>query len=170
MATVRGGPVKAHAQAFCDAVASVAGLNGATDFGTRSDHQPTRDRAVDIFVPTNSRTKGDAICDFAIANYRRYGVDYVIYHRRIWNPEISPNWRTYNGASPHIDHVHVSFDLTAPALPTPAPQEDDMTPDEHKTLYEAKDRAEDARVAAVESRDAVKALAKRVEEIASKLK
>lgn len=43
---------------------------------------------------------------------RRLGVMYLIYNRRIWRsydrPGIPRGWAAYGGASPHVDHVHLS--------------------------------------------------------------
>ncbi len=140
MAFVRGGPVRAHVQAFADAVLA-AGWAGPTDFGTYADHQPTRDRALDVFTPTNSSTRGDAICRFALQNWNRYGITYVIYRQRI-NSNDGRGWRGMeNRGSPsanHYDHVHISFEPTATAgpipVPTPNPQEDELTPEEKAAL------------------------------------
>lgn len=137
MAKVRGGiAVRSHVQAFADACQAAT---GADNFGTYNGHSPSADRALDIFVPVNSDTLGNAIAQFAIDNLEGYGVDYIIYRQRIYNPEIAPYWRgmadrgdlTQN----HYDHVHVSFEGTAPKpgpipapIPTPDPepiQEDD---------------------------------------------
>ena len=41
---------------------------------------------------------------------RRLGVMYVIWDARIWKSyQASRGWQPYSGASPHTDHVHVSF-------------------------------------------------------------
>ena len=41
---------------------------------------------------------------------RRLGVMYVIWDRRVWKSyQASLGWQAYTGASPHTDHVHVSF-------------------------------------------------------------
>jgi hypothetical protein len=41
---------------------------------------------------------------------RRLGVMYVIWNARIWKShQASRGWQPYVGASPHTDHVHVSF-------------------------------------------------------------
>jgi hypothetical protein len=41
---------------------------------------------------------------------RRFGVMYIIWNHRIWRAyEASSGWQSYSGASPHTDHVHVSF-------------------------------------------------------------
>ncbi len=41
-------------------------------------------------------------------NAHRLGVQYVIWNRRTWQAW-NPTWRTYTGASPHTDHVHISL-------------------------------------------------------------
>ena len=111
----QSGTVFLHVQAFADAVSKAT---GADSFGTYLGHDPTLERALDIFTPTDSRKLGDAICDFAIANLKRFGVDYVIYRQRIFNPEIAPVWRDMADrgdlTNNHFDHVHVSFEATAP--------------------------------------------------------
>jgi hypothetical protein len=41
---------------------------------------------------------------------RRLGVMYVIWDSRIWKSyQAARGWQPYSGASPHTDHVHVSF-------------------------------------------------------------
>lgn len=41
-------------------------------------------------------------------NAHRLGIQYVIWNRRTWQSWTGA-WKTYTGASPHTDHVHVSF-------------------------------------------------------------
>ncbi len=123
MALVRGGIVRPHVQAFADACSRAT---GADSFGTYAGHDPSIDRALDIFVPVNSRALGDAICAFALANLDRYGIDYVIYRQRIYNPEIATHWRDMadrGGVTQnHFDHVHISFEPTAAKVPDPEPE------------------------------------------------
>lgn len=46
----------------------------------------------------------------AAAMARRMGVMYLIWDSRIWKSyQASRGWQPYSGASPHTDHVHVSF-------------------------------------------------------------
>jgi hypothetical protein len=122
MAIVRGGTVRPHVQAFADAVAR---STGAASFGTYNGHSPSIDRALDIFVPVSSAALGNAVCDFALANLERFGIDYVIYRQQIYNPEIARYWRWMaDRGSPtanHYDHVHVSFATKAPPGPDPKP-------------------------------------------------
>lgn len=134
-ALVRGGTVLPHVQRFADAVSKAT---GADSFGTYAGHDPSIERALDIFVPTTSRDLGDAIAAFAIANLDRFGVWYLIYRQRIYNPKIATYWRAMEDrGSPtanHMDHVHVSFEATAapvpdpdPVIPTPTPKEPDVS-------------------------------------------
>jgi len=122
VALVRGGAVRPHVQAFADAVAAAT---GAESFGTYPGHDPTEDRAVDIFVPVSSDVLGNKITGFAIPNIERYGIWYLIYRQRIYNPSIADYWRPMEDrGSPtqnHYDHVHVSFNATAPDVPAPTP-------------------------------------------------
>ena len=138
MATVRGGIVRPHVQTFADACARAT---GASSFGTYPGHSPSIDRALDIFVPTNSSTLGNAISDFAIANQRRYGVRYVIYRQRIWH-RLDPVWRGMadrgDPTQNHFDHVHISFETAAaepasPPNPVPVPQPEE--PEVAKVAY-----------------------------------
>ena len=132
MATVRGGPVLPHVQAFADAVVEACDL-APDNPGTYPGHHPHQRQALDIFTPTSSRTLGDKVCAFALAHWDEYGLDYIIYRRAIWNPEIARKWRPMEDrrtpTANHEDHVHVSFLATAPAvsLAPPASEEDDMT-------------------------------------------
>jgi LysM repeat protein len=44
-------------------------------------------------------------------NARRTGVMYVIWNKQIWSTyRVQDGWRPYTGASPHTDHIHLSFD------------------------------------------------------------
>lgn len=112
----QGGTVYLHVQAFADALSEAT---GADSFGTYLGHDPRLEQALDIFTPTDSRTLGDAICDFAIANLDRFAVDYIIYRQRIFNPEIKADWRPMADrgslTNNHFDHVHISFEETAPS-------------------------------------------------------
>lgn len=44
----------------------------------------------------------------SLRKYRDPRVKYVISNGKIWNPSVSPEWRTYVGKNPHDHHVHVS--------------------------------------------------------------
>jgi peptidoglycan DL-endopeptidase CwlO len=60
----------------------------------------------------SSKTYGNRLADYFIANSSRLGVLYVIWFRRIWLP--SSGWKSYSGAggdpsSDHTNHVHLSM-------------------------------------------------------------
>ena len=62
-------------------------------------------RAIDMHV---DREKGDAVAQWALANAPRYGVQEIIWNRRIWSSaRAKEGWRKYTGADPHTDHVHI---------------------------------------------------------------
>lgn len=124
MALVRGGytPLP-HVQKFAD---DCERETGASNYGTYAGHDPTPQRALDIFHAVGDDGLPDKVCAFAIKNYKKYGVDYVISRQRIWNPEISTSWRAMadrGGVTQnHFDHVHVSFEPSAPvAVEKPKP-------------------------------------------------
>ncbi len=133
-AVIRGGKVLPHVQAFADAVAMAT---GGESFGTYPGHDPTTDRAIDIFVPVESDVLGNAITTFAIDNLEQFGIDYIIYRQRIYNPEVIRSWRAMadrgNITQNHFDHVHISFEATALATFSTF-KEDDMTDEETKML------------------------------------
>lgn len=68
------------------------------------------------FMTYADMAKGEAVTAYCLANYKRLGIKYVIWNRRIWNP--SQGWRPYNGRSPHTDHPHVSFNAAPGSGPT----------------------------------------------------
>jgi hypothetical protein len=108
---VRGGyTVVPHAQAFCDYVEA---QGWSSSFGTYAGHDPTPERATDVFVAIDDPDNGYAIADYAAANMEKYGIDYVIYRQRIYNPEIADYWRDMaDRGSPtqnHMDHNHLSY-------------------------------------------------------------
>lgn len=118
-----------HVRAFADAVKQAT---GADSFGTYGGHSPTPERALDIFTPVNSDRLGNAICNFAIQNLRVYGVDYIIYRQRIYNPEVATYWRGMadrgDNTQNHFDHAHISFESKGGGVlpaPTPEPSEED---------------------------------------------
>lgn len=113
-----------------------------------SDHNPDSKGCVHAFDLTHDPAHGvdtfklaDDLRDRANADAAFRGViKYVISNRRIYNPSISPAWRTYNGSSPHTDHVHVSIKYTTEAENwsgqwwTPGEQEDEVTDDDLKKI------------------------------------
>lgn len=141
-ANVRGGPVVTWAQ---DCANGVQESTSASSFGTYNGHSPDRQHAVDIFVAAanynSDPTLGNQVVAYLIANIDRFGIDYIIWRQRIFNPEIAPYWRTMthtgDPTADHYDHVHVSFTYTGPIISPPAPEppeEEDLTGEEANTL------------------------------------
>lgn len=125
LAVIRGGiTVLPHVQRFADAVEAATGENS---FGTYNGHDPTAERAIDCFVPVYTVEPGTSIANFAIANMDRFGIWYLIFRQKIYNPEIGKYWRNMEDrGSPtqnHFDHVHLSFyESAAEPVPVPAPK------------------------------------------------
>jgi hypothetical protein len=40
---------------------------------------------------------------------RRFGIQSIIWNKRVWHSYAGAGWQGYAGQSPHTDHVHVSF-------------------------------------------------------------
>lgn len=71
--------------------------NSDHDYGLAWDLSHDPEHGVDTYLIADLlRRKGD----------RR--TKYIISHGRIYNPAISPDWRTYVGTNPHDKHLHVS--------------------------------------------------------------
>jgi hypothetical protein len=96
------------------------GISRACDIGSRSEHKEGRayDWGVSVDVPAERRAADQLLAwllatdehgnEFAMA--RRLGVMYVIWDGHIWSAAAARDgWRVYTGASPHTDHVHLSF-------------------------------------------------------------
>lgn len=62
---------------------------------------------------TQDKAIGDAVAQWITANNgeiaRRFGVQSVIWNRKSWYLYKPGSWQPYNGASPHTDHLHISF-------------------------------------------------------------
>ena len=72
-----------------------------------SDHPAGR--ALDFMInnTSNGTSRGTALANDVIKNYKAWNVKYVIWNRYIWQP--GRGWHKYSGPSAHTDHVHVSF-------------------------------------------------------------
>lgn len=69
--------------------------------------------AIDLMI--SSKTQGQAIADYAVANAGALGVKYVIWNRQVWEASGKPvtGWHPYTSTSnPHTDHVHITFNDT----------------------------------------------------------
>ncbi|MEO5877191.1 MAG: hypothetical protein ABIS86_06445 [Streptosporangiaceae bacterium] len=58
------------------------------------------------------RQQGDRAAAYAIQNYARLGIKYVIWQQHIWNPGVCRCWRPMGDRGSvtqnHLDHVHIS--------------------------------------------------------------
>ena len=92
-----------------------------------SDHN--QGNAADLTHDPANGCDAHAIAELLKASGDRR-IKYLISDRRIWNPSISPNWRTYTGSNPHTKHIHVSIhahlrdDVSAWSLTPPEPEDD----------------------------------------------
>ena len=119
MVDIEGPAVLPHVQKFADAV---CGATDACTISTYSGHHPTASRALDILAsdaygkrPSDGNALGDKVAAYALANMAPNGVMYVIWRQRYndgtgWDPMEDRGSITQN----HYDHVHVSFEETAP--------------------------------------------------------
>jgi len=98
------------------------GANAGTPSNPWSEHH--EGRAWDWMLPgPDPLAAGQALVDELLATSaegdphaiaRRAGIQYLIFNRRMWRayPHAGApagTWSDYHGASPHTDHVHVSF-------------------------------------------------------------
>jgi hypothetical protein len=97
-----------------------SGIARACSVGGTSEHK--EGRAWDWRVNTSNPTHVEQVADLmdwllatdehgnAAAMARRLGVMYVIWDSRVWKSyQAAKGWQPYSGASPHTDHVHISF-------------------------------------------------------------
>jgi hypothetical protein len=116
---IEGPPVLPHVQAFADAACAAT---GACQPSTYEGHHPSADRAIDTLMseeygtlPADDNALGDAHAEFALSHMAEFGIWYVIWRQRYndgsgWDPMEDRGSITQN----HYDHVHVSFNETAP--------------------------------------------------------
>lgn len=82
--------------------------------GDNSQHYEGRavDWVMNAYDPAD-KAIGDAVAQWLTANNgemaRRFGVQSVIWNRYSWYLYKPGAWYPYNGASPHTDHLHISF-------------------------------------------------------------
>lgn len=86
------------------------GIIGDEHHSPLSDHRdPDVDGFAEAFDLTHDPAHGvdcNVLSLWVMADPR---VKYIIWNHRIWNPSVSPNWRTYNGTNSHTKHMHVSL-------------------------------------------------------------
>ena len=64
-------------------------------------------RGFSVAHNADMKNYGNNLMAFLVRNADRLGVLYVIWYRQIWFP--ATGWKSYHGASTHMDHVHVSM-------------------------------------------------------------
>src|SRR5688572_24709333 len=116
---ITGPDVLPHVQRFANAMCAAT---SACTIGTRVGHHPSAERAIDILVsdvygetPSDGNELGDKVAAYALAHQPEHGIWYAIWRQRYndgsgWDPMEDRGSITAN----HYDHVHVSFDETAP--------------------------------------------------------
>lgn len=111
------GPVKPHVKTAAYEIGERYGVTTIYGFASRtyvSDHP--LGLALD-FMTYRDSAKGNAIAGYCTVNASRLGIKYIIWEQRIWFP--GREWRGMEDrgsrTANHFDHVHVSFNATAPA-------------------------------------------------------
>jgi hypothetical protein len=116
---ITGPDVLPHVQRFANVA---CGVLDACTISTYEGHQPTAARALDLLVsdqygsvPSDDNALGDALAQLALDQLVEHGITYVIWRQRInfgdgWDAMEDRGSITQN----HYDHVHVSFEETAP--------------------------------------------------------
>lgn len=94
------------------------GISRGCDVGKASEHHEGRawDWGLNAGDPEEA-AKADEMIEWLLApdehgephaNFRRAGMRYMIWNRRIWSTG-PKEWRPYTGVNPHTDHVHFSW-------------------------------------------------------------
>jgi hypothetical protein len=89
-------------------------IGDAAHASRSSDHNPhVKDgkigvvTALDITHDPRAGVDCDSIAA-ALRGSRDDRIKYIIWNRRIWNPDVAPDWRPYAGSNPHNKHIHIS--------------------------------------------------------------
>ncbi|HEY5934520.1 MAG TPA: hypothetical protein VIU61_07795 [Kofleriaceae bacterium] len=116
---IEGPAVLPHVQRFANAACTDL---DTCRISTYNGHSPTAARALDILVsdvygqvPSDNNALGDTLAEYVLSNQVEHGITYVIWRQRYndgrgWDPMEDRGSITQN----HYDHVHVSFEETAP--------------------------------------------------------
>ena len=116
---IEGPEVLPHVQRFANAACTDL---DTCRISTYEGHSPTASRAIDMLVsdvygqvPSDNNALGDTLAEYVLANQAANGITYVIWRQRYndgrgWDPMEDRGSITQN----HYDHVHVSFEETAP--------------------------------------------------------
>lgn len=139
--------------------ASDGAIGDASHAASASDHNPNAAGVVCAYdLDTDldgTDDSNDPQMDALVEHFRtdpHPDLKYVIYRGRMFSryprtPYGPFEWRPYSGADPHVNHAHISVgvgtdgksvqpydDTTAWGVAPPAPQEPDLTPEEHTQL------------------------------------
>lgn len=112
------GPVKPWVEAAAYEIGPKFGITEILGWGTRPN--PTdHDDGLALDFMTTVKGTGDPLAAYAQANAARLGITYVIWWQRIWSVQrSSEGWRPMEDrgsiTANHKNHVHVSFNPTAP--------------------------------------------------------
>ena len=121
MVDIEGPDVLPHVQRFADMACA---STGACTISTYNGHSPSADRALDLLAsdvygerPSDNNALGDVTAELALEHQLHFGITYVIWQQRI-NHGDGDGWRQMEDRGSitqnHFDHVHVSFEATAP--------------------------------------------------------
>ncbi len=106
-----------HLLGYFPQIASIGIYNCRVIAGTNSMSLHGVGRALDIMIPTiggdADNEAGDVIAHWLIENAEFIGVQTVIWDHSIWRVSRSPQFGTYTGSNPHVDHLHVELNVEA---------------------------------------------------------
>lgn len=102
-------PNVARAADYWGSKYGIGSIGGWREHGSVPGSDHPKGRALDFMINNvkNGKSRGTALANDLIRNYKQWNIKYVIWNRYIWTP--SRGWHRYNGPSPHTDHVHASF-------------------------------------------------------------
>lgn len=105
------GLVKPHVRRAAEYFGPRHGIKTVYGFGPGSVPGSDHPKGLALDFMTSNKTVGDSLVADLMTNAKSFGIKYIIWWRRIWSP--GKGWSDYHGPSPHTNHVHVSFDVTA---------------------------------------------------------
>lgn len=125
------GPVKPWVRNAAEAIGGWYGISTVYGVGSRSN---TSDHPIGLALDfmISDKTRGTLLANFVRAHAAEFGVTYVIWRQHIWSrARNGEGWRLMEDrgdpTANHYDHVHVSFQATAPPGFGNAPSDDDAT-------------------------------------------
>lgn len=105
------GPVKAHVKKVAQLINARFDPPSIGGFA-QSGHIPGSDHytglALDVMLGGN-KSLGQEIANWTQNKSSNLAVKYIIWNREIWDARNNGGWEAYSGASPHTNHVHISF-------------------------------------------------------------